>query len=206
MVAPGALSADYSEIIPDHKRRRLLDAAMAVMADHKLETATMDRIAKAAGVTRITLYREFGDRNTLMEAVAAFRLMTFDEQFFAHADLSMNLADVVKRYLVASTGVSKSNPVSRRWAGGGMKFLHAGSLIHRTAAATWRAVLQQYKARGDGQISLKPEDIGLWLIVQQYSLGRLVVETECSDHALSELVGRFVAPAFLAPNPKGEMR
>ena len=204
MVVPVALSADYSEIIPDDKRRRLLDAAMAVMADHKLESATMDRIAKAAGVTRITLYREFGDRSALMEAVAAFRLMTFDEQFFAHANLGMNLADLVKSYLVASTGVSKSNPVSRRWAGGGMKFLHAGSLIHRTAAATWRAVLQQYQARGDVLISLKPEDIGLWLIVQQYALGRLVVETECSDHELSELVGRFVAPAFLAPNPKSE--
>ena len=199
MFAPVTASADYSTIVPDKRRRRLLDAAMAVMADHTLETVTMDHIAKEAGVTRITLYREFGDRSTLMEAVAAFRLMTFDEQFFVRTDLSRSLASVVKDYLIASTSVSKNNPVSRRWAGGGMKFLHAGSLIHLTATATWSAVLKNHEIQGGATCALAPEDIGLWLIVQQYSLGRLVVETDCTVQTLSDLVGQFVSPAFLVP-------
>ncbi len=201
MAAPVSLSADYSEIVPHDKRRRLLDAAMAVMADHNLEAATMDRIAKMVGITRVTLYREFGDRSALMEAVAAYRLMAFDEQFLARANLGSTLADLVGRYLVASTTVSKNDPVSRRWAGGGMRFLHAGSLIHRTSTATWRVVLKHFAAQTDFQCALSPEGIALWLIVQQYSLGRLAVETNISEQAVTDLVGQFVSPAFLVIKP-----
>ena len=188
--------ADYSGIVPGQRRRRLLNAAMDVIAANALENVTMDRIAKVAGITRVTLYREFGNRGTLIEAVIAYRLVLFDEQFFARIDPGLALSELVKRYLVASTQASNSNPVSRRWASGGMKFLYSGSLIHRVATATWTPVLARYAASGSRFNGIEAAEIGLWLIVLQYSLGRMVVETGCEESAVLSLVSQFVSPAF----------
>ena len=187
---------DYSKIVPDERRRRLLNAAINVIGENSLENVTMDRIAKVAGVTRVTLYREFGNRGTLIEAVIAYRLVLFDEKFFARIGPGLALSELVQRYLVASTQASKNNPVSRRWAGGGMKFLYAGSLIHRVATATWAPVLASHTAPGRPFNGIEAEEIGLWLIVLQYSLGRMVVETGCDETAVLSLVSQFVSPAF----------
>ena len=188
--------ADYSEIVPGERRRRLLTAAMDVIAANALENVTMDRIAKVAGVTRVTLYREFGNRGTLIEAVIAYRLVLFDERFFARIEPGLTLSELVERYLVASTQASKSNPVSRRWASGGMKFLYSGSLIDRVATATWTPVLERYAASDSRLNGIEAAEVGLWLIVLQYSLGRMVVETSCDDSAVLRLVSQFVSPAF----------
>ena len=188
--------ADYSEIVPNERRRKLLYAAMQVIAKHDLQTITMDQIAHEAGVTRVTLYREFGSRGTLIEAVAAFRLMLFDEVFFASTDLEASFASVVERYLIESIRVLRSNPISRRWAGGGMKFLHPGSLIHRVATATWSPVHARYSTNIRTCDGDPVEQLAHWLIVLQYSLGRMVVETECDDQSVMAMVRQFVLPAF----------
>lgn len=193
---PLCAPADYSEIVPGERRRQFLNAAMEVIAANALETVTMDRIAEAAGVTRVTLYREFGNRGALIEEVIAYRLVLFDEEFFARIEPGLALCELVKRYLVASTQASKSNPVSRRWASGGMKFLYSGSLIHRVATATWTPVLAGYAASGSRFNGIEAAEIGLWLIVLQYSLGRMVVETGCEESAVLSLVSQFVSPAF----------
>ena len=196
LVTPHPEPADYSETVPGERRRRLLNAAMDVIAENALENVTMDRIAKVAGVTRVTLYREFGNRGTLIEAVIAYRLVLFDEQFFARIEPGLALSELVQGYLLASTQASKNNPVSRRWASGGMKFLYSGSLIHRVATATWAPVLAMYAGPGSPFSGIDAEEIGLWLIVLQYSLGRMVVETDCDERTVLSLVSQFVSPAF----------
>ncbi len=199
MVTPDIASADYSEIVPDERRRRLLTAAMEIIAKDSLENVTMERIAREAKVTRVTLYREFGNRGTLIETVIAFRLMLFDENFFDRAAGDLPFPELVQRYLIASALASKSGPVARRWTRGGMKFLHSGSLIHRVATATWTPVLAKYNASGDPINGIKAEEIGLWLIVLQYSLGRMVFETGCDEQTVLTIVRQFVSPAFSTP-------
>jgi AcrR family transcriptional regulator len=198
MITPKATSTDYSEIVPDERRRRLLQAAMEVMAKDSLENVTMERIAREAKVTRVTLYREFGNRGTLIEAVIAFRLMLFDENFFDSLDGSLDFADLVQHYLTVSALAAKRGPLPRRWARGGMKFLHSGSLIHRVAVATWTPILTEYNASGAPVNNITANEMGLWLIILQYSLGRMVFDTGCDEQVVSGLVRQFVSPAFLA--------
>tara|TARA_R110000824_G_scaffold113035_13_gene262583 strand:- start:513 stop:1148 length:636 start_codon:yes stop_codon:yes gene_type:complete len=198
MLTPNAALADYSEIVPDERRRRLLFAAMEVMVKVPLENVTMERIAREAKVTRVTLYREFGNRGTLIEAVIAFRLILFDKDFFQNTDSNLDFPELVQRYLIASVLASKSGAATRRWTRGGMKFLHSGSLIHRVATATWTPILAKYNASGDPVNGIKAEDIGLWLIVLQYSLGRMVFDTGCDEQTVLSIVRQFVSPAFLA--------
>ncbi len=51
-------------------RTRLVAAAADLLRSHKAPASvTMDAVAKAAGVTRLTVYNQFGSRNALFEAV-----------------------------------------------------------------------------------------------------------------------------------------
>lgn len=51
------------------KRRALLDGALIVFAADGYSRASVDNIARAAGVSSRTIYNQFGDKATLFEAV-----------------------------------------------------------------------------------------------------------------------------------------
>src|SRR5258707_4565350 len=52
------------------KRHRVIDAAARVLReDASISSFSLDGVAKAAGVTRLTVYNQFGSRRGLLEAV-----------------------------------------------------------------------------------------------------------------------------------------
>src|SRR5258708_23148873 len=52
------------------KRDRVIDAAAKVLRDDtSISSFSLDGVAKAAGVTRLTVYNQFGSRRGLLEAV-----------------------------------------------------------------------------------------------------------------------------------------
>lgn len=51
-------------------RRRLLDAAVAVLTEKSIVDATIEDIAKAAGVTRVTVYAHFPGKAEIVHALA----------------------------------------------------------------------------------------------------------------------------------------
>src|SRR5690606_40448701 len=59
-----------SEKTPD-PRRRILEAAAGLLAEGGPEAASTRAVAAAAGVQAPTLYRLFGDKQGLLEALAA---------------------------------------------------------------------------------------------------------------------------------------
>lgn len=64
---PGRLSAQATAELED----RLLDAAEAIFLEEGFASATMDGIAKAAGITRKTLYARYADKKDILAAVIA---------------------------------------------------------------------------------------------------------------------------------------
>ena len=51
------------------KRQAILDAAKGMFTAHGFDGASMDQIAAAAGVSKLTVYSHFGDKETLFAAV-----------------------------------------------------------------------------------------------------------------------------------------
>src|SRR3954451_24868745 len=54
----------------DEMSERILDAALALAAASGLKHLTMDDVARRAGVGRMTVYRRFGTRDALVDALA----------------------------------------------------------------------------------------------------------------------------------------
>lgn len=50
------------------KRAAILDAAKAMFTEHGFDGASMDQIAAAAGVSKLTVYSHFGDKDSLFAA------------------------------------------------------------------------------------------------------------------------------------------
>ena len=55
----------------DETSERILDAALALSAASGVQHLTMDAVARRARVGRMTVYRRFGDKERLVEALAA---------------------------------------------------------------------------------------------------------------------------------------
>jgi AcrR family transcriptional regulator len=59
----------------DEVRRRLLDAALAVFAEHGFDTANLDQIADAAGLTKGAIYSNFTGKDDLFYAMMAEQIL-----------------------------------------------------------------------------------------------------------------------------------
>ncbi|MGW7605241.1 TetR/AcrR family transcriptional regulator [Streptomyces antimycoticus] len=85
-------------------RQRLLDAARTEFAEHGLEGARVDRIAKAAGVNKERIYGHFGNKEQLFEAVLSAALAEA-----AELKPGAGLTDPVS-YAAATFDFHRSNP------------------------------------------------------------------------------------------------
>jgi AcrR family transcriptional regulator len=64
-------------------RTRILEAAERLFAEHGPEAVSMDAVAKEACVGKGTLYRRFGDRETLLFALISDREQDFQDQLLS---------------------------------------------------------------------------------------------------------------------------
>ena len=69
MVAPDPTTLHLVGEEDSSKRRQILDGARKVFMDLGFDGASMGEIARAAGVSKGTLYVYFADKNRLFEAI-----------------------------------------------------------------------------------------------------------------------------------------
>jgi AcrR family transcriptional regulator len=62
-------------------RLRILEATSRVLAEHGADATTIDAVAAAAGVGKGTVFRRFGDRSGLFQALLDEHLRTFQDAF-----------------------------------------------------------------------------------------------------------------------------
>lgn len=87
-MAPATRNGTYREAARDLLRASLLDAAAELMQDAPWSEISMAAIATQAGVSRQTLYNEFGSRDVFAQTFAlraADRFLTEVEEAFASA-------------------------------------------------------------------------------------------------------------------------
>jgi AcrR family transcriptional regulator len=89
-----ATSTDAPE---DPTTTRILDAALAEFVDFGLRRTTVDDVARRAGVGRMTIYRRFGRKEELVEAVMLREL----------ADFLAELGDAVLRGTTVEEGLAE---------------------------------------------------------------------------------------------------
>ena len=82
---------------PQQTRDRLLDAAESLFFGDGIATTGVDRVAAAAGVAVVTLYKHFGSKDNLLREVLERRLRTWTQ----HWDAAVAAADTPAERLLA---------------------------------------------------------------------------------------------------------
>jgi AcrR family transcriptional regulator len=191
------LSADATEA-----RQQILAAAEDVIARYGVSKTTMDDIGKQAGVSRPTVYRYFGDRESLLGALIERRArMLFDRArdfIFGFESLAEQLIegllylidhgrrDPIVRILVGPEHLCVTTPI-----------VNGSALVADLTAEMWEPVLRRAIQRGEIRSDLDVLAVGRWLALVQFILvgRRDVIGTD--DPGTREMLKQFVLPAFM---------
>ena len=95
---------------------RILDGALAVAAAAGLRNLTMDAVAGRAGVGRMTVYRHFGDRDRLIEALSVREARRCIAVLEAAVDPRLELPDRVAEGFVVAMRIAREHPLLNRLA------------------------------------------------------------------------------------------
>jgi AcrR family transcriptional regulator len=100
----------------DQLAQRILDAALALAAASGLRHLTMDDVARRAGVGRMTVYRRFGSREALLDALAVREARRCLATIAQALDRAAPIDDRLAELFVATLGVIREHPLLARLA------------------------------------------------------------------------------------------
>jgi AcrR family transcriptional regulator len=93
---------------------RLLDAALAVAADHGLARLSVGDVAKRAGLSRQTLYKHFGSREELIAQTVLREAGRMVEQVIAAAEAELDPIDSLEAAIATALELLRDHPLLDR--------------------------------------------------------------------------------------------
>ncbi|TSD94167.1 TetR/AcrR family transcriptional regulator [Gordonia rubripertincta] len=191
------LSEDVEEA-----RKQIMVAAEKVFQRYGVSKTTMDDIGREAGVSRPTVYRYFGDRDTLISAIIERR----SRMLFAKARKFLlgkeSFADQLVEGLIFLVERGRRDPlirilVSPEHMQMAEPLVGASGLAARLTAEMWDPVIEQAMERGEIRRDLDKEKMAEWIALVQFILvGRLDLDRP-DDPEHREMLRNFVLPSFL---------
>ncbi|AZZ79997.1 TetR/AcrR family transcriptional regulator [Gordonia alkanivorans] len=186
----------------DEARKQIMVAAEKVFQRYGISKTTMDDIGREAGVSRPTVYRYFGDRDTLISAIIERRsrmLFAKARKFLQERD---SFADQLVEGLIFLVDRGRRDPlirilVSPEHMQMAEPLVGASGLAARLTAEMWGPVIEQAMERGEIRTDLDREKMAEWIAFVQFILvGRLDFDRP-DDPEHREMLRNFVLPSFL---------
>jgi AcrR family transcriptional regulator len=160
---PSVLPARKPRADAQRNRERILEVAKVAFTRHGAE-ATLDEIAREAGVGSGTLYRHFPDRDTLIEAVYRSEVEKLSGAGQRYAERMPPLAALRAWMLLFIDHVAAKRlilPAMDTVEGGSARLIDgARGMIH----GTFRALVVRAMESGDLRADLDPNDLGRALV------------------------------------------
>ncbi|MBA9007502.1 MULTISPECIES: TetR/AcrR family transcriptional regulator [Thermomonospora] len=100
---------------PDALQARILDAALAEFEEHGLRRVSMEDVARRARVARTTIYRRFGTKEQLVQAVILRECRRFLSGIAAATE-GLSAEEALVEGFVAGLREARSNPLLARVA------------------------------------------------------------------------------------------
>ncbi|MBJ7520171.1 MAG: TetR/AcrR family transcriptional regulator [Solirubrobacteraceae bacterium] len=110
-----ARALDPRDLVPDDPAsERILDAALELAAASGLRHLTMEDVARAAGVGRATVYRRFGDRDALVDALSTREARRCLAELALAGDPAAPVVDQFCEGFAVSIRLLREHPLLRR--------------------------------------------------------------------------------------------
>ncbi|MFC8529887.1 TetR/AcrR family transcriptional regulator [Nocardia sp. NPDC057227] len=191
------LSSDIEEA-----RGQILEAAQSTFLHFGIAKTTMDDIAKAAGVSRPTIYRYFRDRDTLIAELIRLRSRKLFVRGTKYVLERENFRDQLIDGLIYLVDHGRRDPLIRLIVSPEHMDLAAAvigtsQLASNLTLEMWGPILDRARERGELRPEIDNEKACEWLgLVQLILVGRFDYD-DPSDPSHRQMLQNFVLPAFL---------
>lgn len=193
----------------DPQRERLLDAAEECLKRFGLAKTTAEDIARAAGLSRATVYRTFGSRDAIVAAVttreaercaveAVEHLARFDDLGdFVVEGMLFCLRELPKRPLLAELGARDDLVAVGRVVLGSERMRTIGSDL-------LRPMLDDARRRGRLVDDFDLDEFSEWTLRALLSFMAVRAPVHRDEDALRRTLRRMLLPAILKPAARSE--
>jgi AcrR family transcriptional regulator len=181
----------------------LVGAAVDLIAAGGLDNLTLSQVAARAGVSRATAYREFGDKEGLIAAVAQHEVQAMILATVAGVDMRADPTAIVRstvlfalRYLRAHTAFTHIRDNEPHWLLNAVLVVGETPMnLVQTVAAMVAPVMA---ASGDRQLTLEPAQAAE-LVVRTVLSHALIERSTLSDEQVADAVTHAITGSVPAP-------
>ena len=180
-------------------RERLIDAAEACFARLGVARTTIDDVARAAQVSRATVYRHVRDRDDLVLAALGREARRFAERMGLHRE--QPLADAIVEGIVFAVREVPNEPalavLMRPDAATALP--GAWPLLYEHSLRALGPLVDRARAEGDIRDDLRTEEVVEWVLRTVLSLLAMPGPVERDEDDLRGFVRRFLLVSLQAP-------
>lgn len=187
-------------------RGKILKAAETMFQRYGVAKTTMDDVAKEAGVSRPTVYRYFGDRDSLIIALIETRSRRLFGKARDYLRERPTFAEQIVDGLIFLVDRGRQDPIVRLIVSPehmdmATALVGSSGLAARLTYEMWAPLLEDARARGEVREGLTDEEICQWIaLVQLILVGRLDFNTE-DDPDNRRMLTNFLLPCIVADAP-----
>ena len=185
----------------ENKRQVLMEAVTSCIKMYGLEKTTMENIAEQAGLSRITIYRKYSNRNNLISNFLAYRAEQFNAKIKAKISDCNSMEQALEMYFLSSAEQAFKDESVRVLVETShvFKTILNGeeSPIKDAIMETWQPLLKKLSADDAQILKIDDSEIINWIIIMQHNFSRMAIEAECSAEQIRQYIKDFVIPAFI---------
>jgi AcrR family transcriptional regulator len=183
---------------------RILQAARECFARYGVQRTSMADVAKAAGVSRQTLYNTISGREELIESVVVLRVGEMSEELRQVLDAQPTFVDALVEVSVASVELARKDPEFTNLVetAGIIRLFEiiAGPFpaIHEAVARLFRPTFERARRTGELRSDVGDDELVDWIRSTYLSL---ILRTDLDAHAIRHAVRTFLIPSLTCSPP-----
>jgi AcrR family transcriptional regulator len=181
-------------------------AAEACFDRYGIAKTTMEDVAKAAGVSRWTVYRYFDDRDSLILAVLLPRGAQITDRAHRRLRRYKNFAELLVEAETFLITESLDDEIVRLLLDPAYselinRLIDSSDALMDLTAGFWEPLIADAQERGEVARDLDRREACRWLMVVGVALAGRFHRDSYSVEDVRSMIRRFVVPAFVAASP-----
>lgn len=188
----------------DDRTTKVMEAVIACIQKYGIQKVTMDDVAEMSGISRITLYREFGNKQRLFTGVLDYRGKQFNSKIKELIENAQSLEEALELYFLTTCRASVKDESIKAMVETHYVFravLDAKeSPLKQSVSDVWLPAIRKSHVERYGHYALTKEDeteMIDWLIIMQANFSRMIIESAIDEEQIRRYLRRFVIPVFL---------
>ena len=183
---------------------RILQAARECFSRYGVHRTSMTDVAKAAGVSRQTLYNTIAGRQELIEAVVVLRVEEMSDELREVLEGQRSFVDAIVETSLASVELARKDPELTNLVETATTIrlfeIIAGPFpaIHEAVARLFRPLFDKARKAGELRADVSDDDLVDWIRTVYLSL---ILRSDLDPDALRRVTRTFLVPSMTCSPP-----